>query len=57
MHLLKPNFNYCKQNITLETNAPVSIYIAIELHKPNILPSEFQDTQDMMTVYKVSRKT
>ena len=50
---LKTNELYSEKNIFFTTSTPLSVFIAIDAKKLNVLPT-FEDTQDGLSVLKVT---
>lgn len=41
--------------MVLETNVPTSLFIAVSLKDPNPLPDDFLDSQEVLSVLKISK--
>lgn len=57
MHFLRANSIYGKTTIKLETTSPVTIFIAVHMLSPNPLDGDFEDTQEVLSVLKISKAT
>jgi len=44
MHFLRSNSLYTEKKIKLETNAPVIVYMAVNMRESSPLPGYFEDT-------------
>jgi len=54
---LRTDTSFNHKEINLETNAPVDVYIAVEETGSSPLPGDFEDTNEVMTVYMISKTT
>lgn len=57
MHMLKADATYKKTQIKLATTCPVTIFVAVHMLNPNPLSGDFEDTQEVMSVLKISKAT
>ena len=52
---LRTNLHFMDNSIELKSNSPVTIYIAINNLIPNYLPKDFQNTEDLLSILKISK--
>ena len=55
LNQLRSDFHFQESEITLQTNAAVTVYIAVNARLPSPLPTDFQNTEEIMSVLKLSK--
>ena len=55
LYQLKFDTFYVKNSLEFEVNAPISLYIAVDKKKPHPLDDDFLDTQELISVFKISK--
>jgi len=55
LNQLRGSTSFSKPEIFLETNIPTTVYIAVSLLEPNPLGTDFLDSQEVMSILKISK--
>jgi len=55
LNQLRSDLHFQESEITLQTNSAVTMYIAVNARLPNPLPTDFQNTEEIMSILKLSK--
>ena len=55
LNQLRSDLHYIESEINLQANAPITIYVAVNARLPNPLPSDFQNTEEILSILKLPK--